>query len=141
MVAGDFPNLKTGSYFITSPPTISYNCIAWAAGSTTKWWWPHPDSYWPDGVPQEETVEAFVLAYATQGYERCNNALLEDGYEKIAIYANESGPQHAARQLDDGRWTSKLGEDEDITHVTLEALSSDLYGRPVCFLRRERGTP
>ena len=31
---------------------------------------------------------------------------LEPGFEKIALYADNSGkPTHAARQLDNGRWT------------------------------------
>ena len=43
---------------------------------------------------------------------------LQDGYEKIAIYALDGEPTHAARQLDTGRWTSKLGKHEDIEHDT-----------------------
>ena len=47
-----------------------------------------------------------------------------------------------ARQLRDGRWTSKCGGAEDITHFTLDALESygpdpkGHYGCPVLFMKR-----
>ena len=34
----DFPNLLTTGYEITSPDTIDYNCIAWAAEDNERWW-------------------------------------------------------------------------------------------------------
>ena len=136
MVEDNFPNLRADSYLVTSPATIHYNCIAWAAGYTNRWWWPHPDAYWPPGVPEEETIEAFIKAFITEGYERCNDSKLDEGYEKIAIYATEHGPTHAARQLENGRWTSKIGDAEDITHSSLEGLIGELYGSPACYLRR-----
>lgn len=63
-------------------------------------------------------VELFLAA----GYELCGDGSLEDRYEKIAIYAKDGEPTHAARQLGDGRWTSKLGKYEDIEHDSLDAL-------------------
>jgi hypothetical protein len=60
---------------------------------------------------------------------------VEFGWEKVAIYATDEGPAHAARQLENSRWTSKLGPDDDIEH-TLEGLCSPLYGSVVQFLRR-----
>jgi len=48
-----------------------------------------------------------------------------------------------ARQLLDGSWTSKLGDAEDITHYTLDAVESygpapfyGEYGAPVVYMRR-----
>src|SRR5437868_199526 len=90
----DFPNLTPADFSVTSPYDVSYNCIAWAARDTTRWWWPSdlslsPD-YWPDGVAREETVEAFVAAYGTMGYERCRDGRLEAGFERIALYVDSS---------------------------------------------------
>ena len=34
----------------------------------------------------------------------------------VAIYQSGGLPTHAARQLSDGNWTSKLGPNIDITH-------------------------
>jgi hypothetical protein len=43
---------------------------------------------------------------------------------------------HAARQLDNGKWTSKLGQLEDIEHESLEALSGAVYGSVVQVLKK-----
>src|SRR5437879_4179528 len=119
-----FPNLQMTGYRITSPLTRQYNCIAWAAGDAQRWWDPtrHKDfGYWPDDVPRELSVLAFVQLYESLGYLVCDRHDLEEGLEKVAIFADESGrPTHAARQLRSGVWTSKLGRLEDIEHDILE---------------------
>ncbi|MEG3858797.1 hypothetical protein QT974_06710 [Microcoleus sp. herbarium12] len=62
------------------------------------------------------------------GYEICKDDLLEVGYQKIAIYVDLNGiPTHAARQLVNGKWTSKLGWLEDMEHE-LDGLVGDRYG-------------
>lgn len=115
-----FPGLAGNDYRVTSPSDRDYNCIAWAAGDSRKWWWPGPDldkEYWPTGVPREQTQIAFVAAFASLGYSICENDDVENGCEKIALFADDNGkPKHAARQLFNGRWTSKLGKAEDIEH-------------------------
>ena len=138
----DFPAL-TG-FVESSPAARRYNCIAWAAGNDSRWWWPDMANigYWPPNIPREETVTAFIAAYAIQGYAQCADGALEAGFEKIVLYgvrvAFEIVPTHAARQLSDGRWTSKLGNCEDIEHDTPEMLNGPRYGAPVCFLKRPR---
>lgn len=92
--------------------------------------------FWPLAAPREETIKAFVAAFATRGFTRCENGEVEAGYHKIAIYAKNSRPTHAARQLPDGRWTSKLGSSEDIEHHTLGAVEGDVYGSVAVFVRR-----
>jgi hypothetical protein len=132
-----FPNLRTTGYAIKSPQDSTCNCIAWAANETDRWWWPNPFYYWPNGVPRMETLEAFALAYATLGFTPCEDATLELGYEKIVIYVNSEGvPTHAARQLPNGRWTSKLGKYEDIEHVETSGLDSPVYGSVAIVLKR-----
>lgn len=134
-----FPNLLSSSYRITSQATATYNCIAWAAEDQTAWWWPDADGsyYWPVNVVRDETMKAFIAAYATLGYQPCSSFLQEQGYDKIAIYADDAGtPTHAARLLPTDQWTSKLGELEDIAHSTLEGLGGNVYGTPKQALRR-----
>ena len=87
--------------------------------------------YWPTGVARSETVASFKSAYATLGYADCGSPDLEDGLQKIAIYALNDVPTHVARQLATGRWTSKLGDLKDIDHVTLQVLEGASYGYPV----------
>jgi hypothetical protein len=131
-----FPRLEGEGWTKTSHHTPEYNCIAWAAGDDERWWWPSPESYWPPGVSEDGSLECFVAAFRTRGYERCADAVLEPGFEKVALYADDAGqPTHAARQLPSGRWTSKLGTEMDIEH-TLAGLEGPVYGRVALFLRR-----
>jgi hypothetical protein len=86
------------------------------------------NNYWPEGALLEETLAAYIQAYQTLGYEICDADLLETGYQKIALYIDPRGiPTHAARQLPNGKWTSKLGWLEDIEHE-LDGLVGDRYG-------------
>lgn len=107
------------NFKITSPETPDYNCIAWAAEENDRWWWPDPmgDYYWPEGAPREWNLEAYIKAYGLLGYAQCDDARIESGFKKIAIYVNSEGrPTHAARQLSNGVWTSKLGQCYDVEH-------------------------
>jgi hypothetical protein len=134
-----FPGLRGSAYHDTSPATFAYNCIAWAAGETGAWWWPFGDpleSYWPASVLRAVTLPAFRDAFATQGYAPCDSDEAEPGFERIALFATAEGtPTHAARQLPTGRWTSKLGQAEDVEHG-LRDLEGDIYGKVALVMRR-----
>lgn len=95
-IESSFPKLQTAAYHITSPATRDYNCIAWAAGDSRRWWWPEDDPDFADA---------------------------------------DSIPTHAARQLPNGRWTSKLGFLEDIEH-DLHDVAGEAYGTVVVLLKR-----
>ena len=58
----------------------------------------------------------------------CLEETLESGFEKVALYGSGFMYTHAARQLPDGRWTSKLGQKEDITHNTPDDVAGGVYG-------------
>jgi len=127
----------------TSPADLRYNCIAWAAEDTKRFWWPD-HGYWPQGVPRDLTIEAFVQAYAILGYKKCEHGAIEKGFQKIAIFCTpDKVPTHAARQLDTGRWTSKLGKQEDVEH-DLHGLARDMpwlvqiYGDVELFMKRKK---
>ena len=147
----DFPNAALLGYSITSCKSTVYNCIAWAVGKTNIKWWPTrfkvPGCYWPPDVPRKVTVEAFVEMFKKHGkYEEWaeENDGLEEGYEKIAIYVDsEKTPTHAARQLECGKWASKIGDNKDIVHGTLSVLENSstaesVYGRAKKIMRRPR---
>jgi hypothetical protein len=139
-----FPRLAKGDYSVTSPRDRDYNCVAWAAGDTRRWWWPGPDTereYWPPGVRREETLSALQEAFASLGYAPCDDEGLEVGFDKVALFADaENVPMHVARQLPTGRWTSKLGTLEDIEHA-LRDLEGYSYGAVVLFLKRPLSAP
>src|SRR6185503_13343981 len=101
-----------------------------------KWDPTDPSHYWPPGAAREATVKGFQEAFATEGFEECEDASLEVGFEKIAIYANQNGATHAARQLPNGLWTSKLGDGWDIEHAELSGISSGDYGLVLTYMKR-----
>lgn len=133
-----FPNLTTTKHEFTSPKTISYNCIAWAATDQTQWWWPDVNQqyYWPADIPREETLTAFIQAYETIGYEVCDNESLEKGFEKISIYSLLGRITHASRQLPDGMWTSKLGPHIDLSHE-FNGLDGPAYGESIQVMKKQ----
>lgn len=136
-----FPALAKTSYDITSPSTTDYNCVAWAACNSDRWWWPDPfrQYFWPADIPRELSVEAFTQAFAAQGFKQCESLTAETGYEKVVIYIDRAGqPTHMARQLDDGTWTSKLGTMQDIAHADARDLEGQAYGRVSRILRRPK---
>lgn len=139
MIEAAFPGLRDSRWQITSPQTPRYNCIGWAAGEETRWWWPDRMGlgFWPQSVPREETLDAFVSVFQSIGFEVCDSDELEAGIEKVAIYCRENVPKHAARQLDDGQWSSKLGPLEDIRHE-LASLTGATYGTVAVILMRQR---
>jgi hypothetical protein len=136
------PPLKGKWYLRTSLPTPSYNCIAHAANDDTKWWEPDKGGfwYWPPGVQRAYTLRAFTAAYASLGYSVCQDGTVEPGFEKVAIFADGGKPKHAARQLPDGKWSSKIGNADDISH-DLDTVSGGGYGVPVRFMKRPTSAP
>jgi hypothetical protein len=133
-----FPVLGSqgSGYRRTSPPCWRYNCIAWAAGDTEHWWWPHEDSYWPPKIPIEETLDAFTRAFATLGYRPCQESDVHEKFERVAIFALNGKPTHASYQLPSGLWTSKMGEEVDCEHK-LHAVGGAIYGEVAILLRRK----
>lgn len=137
-----FPGLSEADYRQTSDKDVRYNCIAWAADDSSRWWQPDldpfDDYYWPRGVQKRLTLDAYIEAFATLGYKRCDVETYEDSYQRVALFIDEAGcPTHAARQLPTGRWTSKIGGLEDIEH-DLSALEGEKYGKVAVFLKRPR---
>lgn len=134
----EFPNLRSLPYSIQSPRTRQYNCFAWAAGRNDIRWEPDrmQQFYWPPQAPRSFSIQAFVEAYRTLGFAPCDDTSFEPGFEKIAFYATpDLRVKHAARQLSNGLWTSKLGDIEDIEHL-LDGLSGAQYGAVVQILKR-----
>jgi hypothetical protein len=95
-----FPGLAQSVYRITSPTDPDYNCIAWVAGHTDRWWWPGHDiehEYWPPGIVREVSMAGFEAAFAALGYRVCDDQELEAGFEKIAVFADASASRLTRR--------------------------------------------
>ena len=132
-----FPNLADSGYEITGEASRVYNCTAWALGITSQRWdCDVPGSYWPPSLPRDNRIETLMRLFAREGFALCDDDALEPGYEKIALYAFVGHFTHVARQLEDGRWSSKLGNLELIVHPSPASLDRGIYGNVHCIMRR-----
>ena len=55
--------------------------------------------------------------------------------ESIAIYAKDGEWTHLSKYKN-GQWLSKIGEDHDIAHASLDSLEGELYGKVALILSR-----
>jgi len=136
ILARAFPRLSREGYEIKSEPTEQYNCIAYAAADTSKWWSDIRGRYWPDFATRSESMGSLIEVFAGIGYQRCQDSRLESGYEKVALYEEDGKWMHAAVQMPSGRWCSKVGAGPLIEHRSPESLSGGEYGEPTVHMRR-----
>lgn len=92
--------------------------------------------YWPPNAPYSETVEAFLTAYGTLGYEWCPTGNYEPGFEKIAIFTKDGVVKHVAKLLAADNWTSKFGGFQDAIHTTAAAVGGGDYGEAEAYMKR-----
>jgi len=133
-----FPALAESVYGKSSEQDSGYNCFAFAVHDTGQWWQKVAvrGYYWP--LERDDRTEDWVRALELNNFRTTDNWDLEPGLEKVCIYVTASGsPEHIARQLESGLWTSKIGEYEDIQHASLQALESDDYGAPKIVMSRK----
>jgi hypothetical protein len=132
-----FPALAEIGYRVTSEETQDYNCIAWAFGDNSRKWDCCPGYFWPKGIQRDGSVDTLRKAFELDGYQTCTDVEHEPGFEKVVLYADDEMQwQHAAIQLKNGEWSSKLGGWEDIRHRNPYAVVCDDYGHVVYIMRR-----
>jgi len=138
MNASEFPRLTPENHRWTSPDSVIYNCIAWAAGDMEHWW--QPGIYWPIPAPaQDHGIGVLGEMFKALGYQDCElDMSIESGVDKVALYGSSLYYTHAARQLPNGKWTSKLGKGEDIEHDTPNDVAGGVYGEVVQIMKRIR---
>ena len=139
------PNYQEGiNGETTSGQTSLYNCIAYSVWNEFTYIWPDPDEEyaWPPTIPRNDSIEAFLEFYRLCGFEQCVDIVPEPGHEKIIIYELNGRVAHAARQLNDRQWTSKVGDLTDVMHINPEVVESERNGYPTYAVRRPwTGTP
>lgn len=140
-----FEKLRPSEYEGRSPKDFTHNSVAWAMGMKDTRWWPATiGGYrWPKRLPREkpgqETLANFIRAFKRLRYKVCpnKNCSLEEGVEKVAIYVKgNQNPTHVARQLPSGIWTSKIGDEEDIEHISPFVLEGASYGKVAVVMKR-----
>lgn len=131
-----FPGLSSTAYKITSKFDPKYNCIAWAAGDSNKWWEPDPmgQYYWPDNAPRDYNISSYQKAYEAIGFVLSEETSANPESTTIALFSKDGQGSHASRQIADDEWTSKLGKNVDISH-SLRALCGKCYGVVSIFMR------
>ena len=123
-IDANFPGLAESGYEVTSEATNQYNCIAWAAGDTTTLLIHLPGYRWP--ADRGPSIGHLVGVFVGLGYEACETGDAEPLYDKVALYEDGGRWSHAARQVDDGQWTSKLGWEGGWAPSFLERLKMDV---------------
>ena len=131
-----FPNLSNEEFEIVEQPSEDYNCIAYAADDVSQPWDYNANHYWPPWATRDSRIESLREVFSGLGYEQCDNADLEDGYLKVALYESQGESKHAAAQMPNGAWRSKMGEGPLIEHRSPESLSGGIYGEVYCLMRR-----
>lgn len=152
-----FPKLNSDPLFrLSSHKNVNYNCIAWAGQVDYEFWWPEVIPYnkldgikynWPFHITNSDKLEYFIELFSHLGYtEESDNVSNEHpNYRKIALFIKEDklNPNrltcectHAARQLRNGLWASKLGSIEDIEHSNPYDLEGNLYGKIAIILKK-----
>ena len=143
-----FPKLSKDEQFdVTSTASPNYNCIAWACKYSERWIQPpylgKPNLdcvvWWPPEVEEGLEPSHLVKLFEYHGYEVCDACEREDGFRKVALYYNQDTNlwTHAARELNNGYWTSKLGGFNDIQHGTPYAIENNDYGKVYCFMKKK----
>lgn len=96
--------------------------------------------YWPlPGWPKDEYgIAALETLFRSLGYLDCGrDESLEGGFLKVALYGSGGFVYtHAARQLESGKWTSKLGKLEDIEHDSPDVVADGIYGEVLQIMKR-----
>jgi len=157
-IINTFPKLALDPFFrISSPYNINYNCIAWAGLRNDEFWWPEVVPYdyldgvkynWPFKISHNDNLQFFVELFSNLGYiEESNNIENEQpNYRKIALFIKagsniserfSSKCTHAARQMKNGFWASKLGRFQDIEHSNPYDLEGDTYGILAIILKKK----
>jgi hypothetical protein len=134
--ASDFPRLTPDNHRLTSPESLIYNCIAWSVGDVEHWW--QPGIFWPISVhPHDFGIGVLEEMFKALGYQDCEMDMnVEPGFEKVALFGYSLYYTHAARQLPNGKWTSKLGKGEDIEHDLPQDVGGGVYGELVQIMKK-----
>jgi hypothetical protein len=134
-----FP-LLTDYELIPNSESMEYNCISHTLNINNDISWPFDNNnYWP--VSRDLTKESFDKFYEFHGFEKMN--LLDFSYDpkyiKVALYTNKGIPTHAAIQVDEFFWESKIGELGIIKHDLFE-IEDNVYGEVTQIYRKLKPT-
>lgn len=117
----DFPKLSGDpNFYINSPFTFEYNCIAFAMGFIDRWVDINdkiPGCWWPQNVPSSYEPDSLIKAFEALGFEICDTDETEIEFDKVALYKNYLNKwTHAAKVITPEKYHSKFGSSFDAIH-------------------------
>ena len=136
----NFPKLGSDTNFkVNSPCTGVYNCIAFAMGLTDRWvdTFSAPGHWWPPIAERSESKESLIKAFEYMGYEICDAADIEDGYEKVVLFCKDDSWTHAAKIIANGVEHSKFGIGWDAIHSGNHIFQGSSYGDEYAYMKRK----
>lgn len=140
----NFPKLSSDINFkIKSPFDQKYNCIAYACNKNDRFWWPQDNIdgvEWPYGLPLNTSIGNFIKLFEKHEYVVCDTHELENDFQKIALYELKGECKHAALQIFNGLWKSKMGMLEDIEHSDPFSIEGPSYGIAKVFMKRSNSS-
>lgn len=118
-----------------------YNCFSWAINKPDYWrslgGYGFPELKGVDDSIFDDSVQSYVTIFGQYGFSVCQETKPEKGFVKIVLYGNDAGKwTHVARQLDNGEWTSKMGDYEDIKHIDVDCVGGGSYGKPLIYMKK-----
>lgn len=89
----NIPKPSREGFEIVEQPSDQYNCIAYATGDLSKWWYHNEVHYWPNHAARSNTIESLVKMFTGLDFEQCSDGSVEDGYHKTR-YMSAAGYGH-----------------------------------------------
>lgn len=131
------------SFELTSDITPLYNCIGFAMGMNDvcvalgnpagiAWNW------WPPTAHFDLNPRSLVEAFEYFGFIECDNGVVEDDYDKVALYEKNGQWTHAAIIETDDLYHSKMGIMWDIVHRGGDLFHNDAYGDIFTYVKRHK---
>lgn len=135
-----WPSLNDEDFEFKSHFNPFYNCLAWAINVNTIF-------VTMNYFQKKHGLDINNLDHSVNGYAKileefynylsCENGEYEKGFEKILLYGDNNNLwTHAARQIKEEMWVSKLGSCENIEHKNIECLNGNTYGEPKIFMKK-----
>jgi len=140
LIEKSFPNSYKEPFEITSSETPDYNCLAWALNDNSKWYESDDDYFWFNDIARDNLLTTIQKIFENLGFHQTNFAKYQIDYERIALFSIDNNEcSHLARQIDEDKWTSKLGSSYDVNH-SIKSIENGIYGNAVIFLERKLNT-
>lgn len=132
------PTLK-GRDLSLSPEDFNVNCLAFAVGDNTQWWEPPSGhgTYWPQGFREDLSVQTVEEILKLHGFTVESDRAETPDTDAIAIYGERGEWTHFAK-FANGKWSSKLGELDDVEDIMLDDLEVPDYGKCLKILKRPK---